>query len=50
MKRLMTSLPMILGLATVAALVLMFILVDDPADSPVTPKKAGPEHVTEAAP
>lgn len=50
MKRLMTSLPVILGLATVAALVLMFILVDDPADSPVTPKKAGPEHVTEAAP
>ncbi|MDE0350937.1 MAG: hypothetical protein OXM56_14690 [Gammaproteobacteria bacterium] len=50
MKRLMTSLPMIIGLATVGALLLMFILVDDPSDSPVAAKKAGPTHVTEAAP
>lgn len=34
MKRLFTSLPMILALATVAALALMFIIVDDPADTP----------------
>ncbi len=50
MKRLLTSLPVILGLATLAALLLMFIIVDDPSDSPVTPKKAGPAHTTEAAP
>ena len=34
MKRLFTSLPMILALATLAALALMFIIVDDPADAP----------------
>lgn len=34
MKRLFTSLPMILALATVAAVALMFIIVDDPADRP----------------
>ena len=50
MKRLLTSLPVILGLATVAALAFMFILVDDPADSPVGAKQAGPAHATEAAP
>ncbi len=30
MKRILTSLPVILALATIGALVLMFILVDDP--------------------
>ncbi len=40
MKRFLTSLPVILGLSTLAALLLMFILVDDPSDSPVAPKKA----------
>ncbi len=34
MKRLFTSLPMILAMATVAALAFMFIIVDDPADKP----------------
>lgn len=48
MKRLLTSLPVIIGLATLAAILLMFILVDDPSDSPVTPKKAEAQ-VTEAA-
>ena len=48
MKRWLTSLPVILGLATLAAILLMFILVDDPSDSPVTPKKAGAQ-VTEAS-
>lgn len=50
MKRLLTSLPVILGLATLAALLLMFIIVDDPSDSPVGAQQAGPAHTTEAAP
>ena len=34
MKRFFSSLPVILTLATIGALVLMRILVDDPADKP----------------
>ena len=34
MKRILTSLPVILALATIGALVLMFILVDPPPDDP----------------
>ena len=50
MKRLLTSLPVILGLATIGALALMFILVDDPSDSPVATKKAEATHAAEATP
>ena len=32
MKRFLTSLPVILTLATIGALALMYVLVDDPAD------------------
>ena len=34
MKRILTSLPVILALATIGALGLMFILVDPPRDDP----------------
>ena len=40
MKRILTSLPVILALATIGALVLMFILVDPPRDDPA-PDHAG---------
>ena len=36
MKRILTSLPVILALATIGALVLMFILVDPPRDDPAS--------------
>lgn len=38
MKRFLTSLPVILTLATIGALALMFIIVDPPRDNPA------PEH------
>ena len=36
MKRFFSSLPVILVLATIGALALMYVLVDDPGDSPVS--------------
>lgn len=41
MKRLFTSLPMIIALATIAALALMFIIVDDPAKAPQVKEVVG---------
>ena len=41
MKRLFTSLPMIIALATIAALALMFIIVDDPAEAPQVKEVVG---------
>ena len=36
MKRFFSSLPVILVLATIGALALMYVLVDDPGDIPVS--------------
>ena len=40
MKRILTSLPVILALATIGALGLMFILVDPPPDDDPAPEHA----------
>ena len=51
MKRLLTSLPVILTLATIGALALMYILVDPPLEDPAPDNAAvGLESVTFAFP
>ena len=51
MKRLLTSLPVIITLATIGALALMFILVDPPPEDPAPDSAAvGLESVTSASP
>lgn len=50
MKRILTSLPVILVLATIGALTLMFILVDPPRDNPAPDHAAASlESVTGAS-
>ena len=51
MKRLLTSLPVIITLATIGALALMYILVDPPPEDPAADRAAvGLESGTSALP